>query len=143
MSKARTERQGIALGPRQFIALMAALMTMTAIATDINLPAIAATAANLEAPLSRGQLTITLFFLGYAVGQLFWGSLADRFGRKPVLMAGIAIYVASSLACALSPDMNTLLFARFVQGAGGGAGAIISRVMIRDLFEGERMARMM
>lgn len=143
MAEVGTERPGISLGPKQFIALMAALMTMTAIATDINLPAIAATAADLQAPLSSGQLTITLFFLGYAVGQLFWGPCADRFGRKPALMAGIAIYVASSLACAFAPDMKMLLLARFVQGVGGGAGAIISRVMIRDLFEGAPMARMM
>ena len=133
----------IAPGSGAFIALIAAMMTMTAMTIDINLPAIPATASDLGASLTTSQLTVTIFFGGFAVGQLVWGPLSDRIGRKPGVLIGTVIYVLATVGCALSPDMTTLLVCRAVQGFGAGAGSVLGRAIIRDLFEGPQMARML
>lgn len=130
-------------GSPAFVLLMAALMSMSAMTIDINLPAIPATATALEAPTRLAQLTVTIFFVGFAIGQAVYGSASDRLGRKPVLLVGIVLFIASSLACALAPDIATLLAMRLVQGLGAGAGPVIGRAMIRDLFAGREMARIM
>ena len=75
--------RSITPGSGAFIALIAAMMTMTAMTIDINLPAIPATAADLGAAITTSQLTVTIFFAGFAIGQLVWGPLSDRIGRKP------------------------------------------------------------
>src|SRR5215203_2795977 len=103
-------------GSGAFIALIAALMTMTAMTIDINLPAIPATAADLGASLTTTQLSVTIFFAGFAVGQLVWGPLSDRIGRKPGVLVGTAIYVVATIGCALAPDIATLLSLRAVEG---------------------------
>ncbi len=126
-----------------FVALLAALMTMTAMSIDISLPAVPATAASLGASLAVAQLIVPAFFLGFAIGQTLWGPTSDRFGRRPVLLLGIALYVVATLGCALSPTMELLLALRVVQGIGAGAGSILSRTIIRDLFQGAEMARVM
>ena len=130
-------------GSGLFIALIAAMMTMTAMTIDINLPAIPATAADLGASLTTTQLSVTIFFGGFAVGQLVWGPLSDRRGRKPCLLIGTSIYVVATVGCALAPNIATLLSLRAVEGFGAGAGSILGRVIIRDLFEGPQMARML
>lgn len=133
----------IAPGSGAFIALIAAMMTMTAMTIDINLPAIPVTALDLGASLTTSQLTVTIFFGGFAAGQLVWGPLSDRIGRKPGVLIGTVIYVLATVGCALSPDMTTLLVCRAVQGFGAGAGSVLGRAIIRDLFEGPQMARML
>lgn len=133
----------IAPGSGAFIALIAGMMTMTAMTIDINLPAIPITAAELGGSLTTSQLTVTIFFIGFAVGQLFWGPLSDRVGRKPCILIGTAIYVVASVGCTLAPEITTLLALRSVQGIGAGAGAVLGRAIIRDLFDGARMARML
>lgn len=136
-------RRPIVPGSGAFVALIASLMTITAMSIDINLPAIPATAAELGAGLTAAQLTVTVFFGGFAVGQLVWGSLSDQLGRKPTLLAGIALYEVATVGCALAPGIGSLLVLRAVQGLGAGAGAVLGRAVIRDLFEGPRMARML
>ncbi len=126
-----------------FVALLAALMTMTAMSIDISLPAVPATAASLGASLAVAQLIVPAFFLGFAIGQTLWGPTSDRFGRRPVLLLGIVLYVVATLGCAVSPTMELLLVLRVVQGIGAGAGSILSRTIIRDLFQGADMARVM
>jgi DHA1 family bicyclomycin/chloramphenicol resistance-like MFS transporter len=130
-------------GSTAFVLLMAALMTMSAMTIDINLPAIPATAVDLQAPTAVVQLTVTIFFVGFAVGQAVYGSCSDRFGRKPVLVLGTLLFIASSLACAFAQSAETLLVMRLVQGLGAGAGPVLGRAMIRDLFRGPDMARLM
>ncbi len=126
-----------------FILLMAGLMTMSAMTIDINLPAIPATAADLGAPTAQIGLTVTIFFVGFALGQAVYGPVSDRFGRRPVLIVGIVLFVVASLACAAAPDAATLLAMRLFQGLGAGAGPILGRAIIRDLFHGPQMARVM
>jgi DHA1 family bicyclomycin/chloramphenicol resistance-like MFS transporter len=133
----------VAPGSGAFIALIAALMTLTAMSIDINLPAIPATARALGAGLTTTQLTVTLFFGGFAVGQLVWGLLSDRTGRKPTLMAGFVLYEITTIGCALAPDIGTLLTMRVLQGFAAGAAAVLGRAVVRDLFEGPQMARIL
>jgi DHA1 family bicyclomycin/chloramphenicol resistance-like MFS transporter len=130
-------------GSTVFVLLMAGLMTMSAMTIDINLPAIPATAADLGAPTAQIGLTVTIFFVGLALGQAVYGPISDRFGRRPVLIAGIVLFVAASLACAAAADAVMLLAMRLVQGLGAGAGPILGRAIIRDLFHGAQMARVM
>jgi MFS transporter, DHA1 family, multidrug resistance protein len=136
-------RSRIVPGSAAFIALIASLMTMTAMTIDINLPSIPATAEEFGASLATGQLTVTLFFWGFAIGQMIWGAASDRFGRKPLLLIGIVLFVLSSIACMLATSMQALLLMRMVQGFGAGAGSVLARTVIRDLFEGQQMARIM
>jgi DHA1 family bicyclomycin/chloramphenicol resistance-like MFS transporter len=133
----------IAPGSGAFIALIAALMTLTAMTIDINLPAIPVTAVDLGSSLTTAQLTVTIFFGGFALGQLLWGPLSDRTGRKPAMLVGFALYEVATIGCALAPDIETLLGLRVVQGLGAGAGAVLARAVIRDLFAGARMARIL
>lgn len=135
--------QTFAPGTAGFVLLMAGLMTMSAMTIDINLPAIPVTAAEFGAPLELVQLTVPIFFVGFALGQAVYGSASDRFGRKPVMIAGILLFIASSLACAMAQGIGGLLAMRLVQGLGAGAGPVLGRAIIRDLFHGPQMARVM
>jgi MFS transporter, DHA1 family, multidrug resistance protein len=102
---------------------------------DINLPALAATGAALGASPSDVGLTMSAFMLSLAAAPLVYGPASDRYGRKPVVMFGIALFVIASLACALAQSLPTLLICRFVQGAGA-AGTATTFAIIRDLFDG-------
>jgi MFS transporter, DHA1 family, multidrug resistance protein len=89
------------------------------------------------------KLTLSLYFAGFALAQLACGPLSDGFGRKPVIVAFMTIYLVASLGALMAPDVNVLIAARFMQGVGAAAGVAISRAIVRDLFAGERSARIM
>lgn len=86
------------------------------------------------------QLTLTIYLAGLALCQLLYGPLSDRYGRRPMLLAGMALFVVSSVACALSTSMEMLIIARGFQAIGGASGMILSRAIVRDLFSRERSA---
>ena len=132
------------LSQTEFVALMAMLFATIALSIDAMLPALPQIAATLSpgAP-NAAQLVITSFVLGMGIGTLFTGPLSDRFGRKPVIMAGAGIFALAALACYLAPTLETLLFARLVQGIGAAAPRTVSLAMIRDLYSGREMARLM
>ena len=134
---------GRRLGSRPLIALLAAFLTMTAMSIDMNLPAIPAIARGLDATLTASQLTVTLFFAGFAAGQLVWGPMSDRFGRRSGMLIGTALFVAASLGCALAPTIGWLLGLRVLQGFAAGAGSTLGRAIVRDLFTGPEMARVL
>ncbi len=136
-------RPAIVPGSGPFIALIAAMITLTAMSIDINLPAIPGTAEALGSSLTTAQLTVTVFFAGFAFGQLLWGALSDRFGRKPGIIIGTVIYLIATLGCALAPNMGVLLGFRLIEGLGAGAGAVLARAVVRDLFTGAQMARIL
>jgi MFS transporter, DHA1 family, multidrug resistance protein len=136
-------RGRLAPGSAGFVALIAGFMTVTAMTIDINLPAVPAIAAALGADLTLAQLTVTAFFVGFAFGQAFWGPLSDRHGRRPALLAGLGVYLAATVACALAASIEAMLALRVVEGFGAGAGAVVGRAIIRDEFEGPQMARVM
>ena len=120
-----------------------ALVAMMAVSTDLYLPAIPSLIENLSADVSQGQLTLSVFLLGFAVGQLFYGGISDRHGRKPVLYLGLTIYLVGTLGCILAPDINTLIGARFVQGLGGASAPVLARAMVSDSHSRVDAARLM
>lgn len=108
------------------------LVAMMAVSTDLYLPAIPQLIEDLSANISQGQLTLSVFLMGFAVGQLFYGSISDRYGRKPVLYLGLGVYLLATLFCIIAPDINTLIGARFVQGIGGASAPVLARAMVVD-----------
>lgn len=128
----------------EFIALMALLMSLTAMSIDIMLPALPDIGATLGVGVAADlPLVVSCFMLGAAIGQLVWGPLADRFGRRRPLLVGLAVFAAATLAAIAAQDFTQLLAARFVQGIGGAVGRIIVTAVVRDLYAGRDMARMM
>lgn len=128
----------------EFIALVALMMALTALSIDIMLPALPAIgeAMGVTDPNNR-QVVIISYVAGFSVGQLAYGRLSDRFGRKPVLMLGIAIFVVGSLVASLSSSFALLLGVRTVQGLGAAAPRVIAIAVVRDLYAGREMARIM
>ena len=108
---------------------------------DMYLPGLPAIAAEFGAPTSAAQFTLASFFIGLALGQAIHGPLADRYGRKPPLYAGLALYVLASIGCALAPDLTTLIILRFLQAVGGCAGIVIARAIVRDCYDAHTSAR--
>ena len=132
------------LSQGEFIALIAALFATIAISIDAMLPALPEIAATLspDAP-NRAQLVVTSFVFGMGFGTLFAGPLSDAFGRKPVILVSSAIYMIAAIACFFAPTLETLLIARLVMGIGGAGPRTVSIAMVRDLFAGRDMARIM
>ncbi len=102
------------------------------LAMHIFVPALPQAAADLGASISAMQMTVSLYILGLAVGQLVYGPISDRFGRRPTLMAGLVLYTISGLAAALAPEAQTLIAARLFQAFGGCAGLVLGRAIVRD-----------
>lgn len=111
------------------------------ISMDLYLPALPALTQELAATTSVAQLTITACLIGLAFGQLIAGPLSDRFGRRPVVLAGVAAYVITSAVCALSPSIELLIATRLLQGVAGGAGIVIAQAAGRDVFSGAALLR--
>ena len=128
----------------EFIVLMAALMSMVALALDALLPAldIIGLAIGNRDP-ANNQLLITLFFLGLGTGPLIFGPLSDSAGRKPIVYIGIFIFLFSSLLCIFSESLEVMVTGRILQGMSLSAPRTISIAMIRDRFSGDYMARIM
>jgi MFS transporter, DHA1 family, multidrug resistance protein len=122
-------------------AFLAALSGIGPLTTDMYLPSLPDIARLLGASTAQTQLTISSYLFGFAIGQLFYGPLADRHGRKPVLLAAMALYCAASLACALSTSIETLIAARALQALGGSGGIVLARAVVRDLYSGARAGR--
>jgi DHA1 family bicyclomycin/chloramphenicol resistance-like MFS transporter len=128
----------------EFIGLVAMMMALTSLSIDIMLPALPmiGEALGVSDPNDR-QIVIITYVLGFSVGQLAYGRLSDRYGRKPVLMVGLAVFIAGSLIASLASDFMLLLAARTVQGLGAAAPRVIGMAVVRDLYAGRQMARVM
>jgi len=122
--------------------LLTAVVGLGALSIDMFLPSLPAIAAAFAAPPATVQLTVTLFLMAFAASQLIYGPLSDRFGRRWVLIGGLGLYTVAGLACALAPTISVLIGARILQALGGGAGPVVARAVVRDLYERERAARM-
>jgi DHA1 family bicyclomycin/chloramphenicol resistance-like MFS transporter len=131
------------IGPqsRFFVVLLGALMMVNVLSIDMTLPALPQMGAILGASPDEIQLTLSLYLVGYALGQIALGPLSDRFGRRPVLLSGLAIYALASLACALSTGIDPLVTARVVQGIAACGGPVIVRAIVRDHWSGTRAAQ--
>jgi DHA1 family bicyclomycin/chloramphenicol resistance-like MFS transporter len=128
----------------EFVALIAGMMALTALSIDVMLPALPTIADSFAiADANRQQLVVTVYLLGFAVGQPLCGPLSDRFGRKPVVMAGLCVYAIGSLGAVLAPDFSAFLLSRAGQGLGAASPRIMAMAIVRDRFAGRAMARVM
>jgi DHA1 family bicyclomycin/chloramphenicol resistance-like MFS transporter len=122
-------------------ALLAGLSAFGPLTTDMYLPSLPEIGRLLYASPAQVQLTISSYLIGFAVGQVVYGPISDRHGRKPVLLGAIALYCAASFACALSVSIEMLIAARFAQALGGCGGIVLARAIVRDLYAGSRAGR--
>ncbi|PTW53203.1 DHA1 family bicyclomycin/chloramphenicol resistance-like MFS transporter [Breoghania corrubedonensis] len=128
----------------EFIAFIASLMMLNALAIDIMLPALPDIGRDLGVTdENERQLILSAYLISFGFAQLIYGPLADRFGRKPVLLTGLAVYLLASIAAAMAPSFEMLLLARFLQGMGAAAPRVLAFAIVRDCFEGRQMARVM
>ncbi|WP_439377701.1 multidrug effflux MFS transporter [Amycolatopsis lexingtonensis] len=125
----------------KFILILGGLSAFGPLSIDMYLPALPRMAEDLRAADSTVQLTLSAFIVGLALGQLVLGPLSDAFGRRRPLLAGLVLYVAGSVLCAVSPDAWLLVGARFIQSLGAAAGVVIARATVRDLYSGTAMTK--
>jgi DHA1 family bicyclomycin/chloramphenicol resistance-like MFS transporter len=123
--------------------LLGLLIALPALGTDLFVPALPSLTRALGAEVGAAQLTMTLYFIGLAAGQLLWGPLSDRYGRKPILISGLGIMLAASIAAALMESLGAVIAARLAQGLGMSSGALIGRTIVRDLCAHEQAARLL
>ncbi len=128
------------LNPRSWglTVLLGALAGMTALAVDMSLPSLPTITSSFKTDTQGVQLTLSLFLVGYAGAQLFCGPLSDRFGRRRVLVAGLAIYTVAGYACSVSQSIEVLVASRLVQGCGACVGPVLGRAVVRDHMTGPR-----
>jgi DHA1 family bicyclomycin/chloramphenicol resistance-like MFS transporter len=119
------------------------LVILPLFGVDLMLPAMPRFGRELGAGVAATQLTLSIFALGFALMHLVLGPLADRYGRRPCLLAGLVLYTGASLACALAASIAALVAARFVQALGAGAGPLVARAVVRDVYGAEGTGRMM
>jgi DHA1 family bicyclomycin/chloramphenicol resistance-like MFS transporter len=124
-------------------ALLTALVALGPISTDLYLPSLPGLLRHFNADVAQVQLTLSVFLIGLAVGQLAYGPLSDRYGRRPVLLGGVILYVAASIACAFAPSIPALIAARLFQALGACAGPVICRAIVRDVHGREGAARIL
>ncbi|MDD5387850.1 MAG: Bcr/CflA family multidrug efflux MFS transporter [Gallionellaceae bacterium] len=124
-----------------WLIILGALTAIGPLSIDMYLPAFPSLERELAATPGNAELTLAAFFIGMAVGQLFWGPLSDRFGRKPPLYVGLAVFALASLGCALAENITTLTLWRVLQALGGSAGMVITRAVVRDRCAAREAAR--
>jgi DHA1 family bicyclomycin/chloramphenicol resistance-like MFS transporter len=128
----------------EFVLVIASIMALNPLAMDIMLPSLPDIGAAFRiADANRLQTVLSTFLLGFGLGQFIIGPLSDRFGRRPVLLLGMAVYCTASVVAILAPSFETLLLARALQGLGTSATRVIATSVVRDCYAGRRMASVM
>ncbi|NUR59180.1 MAG: multidrug effflux MFS transporter [Catenulispora sp.] len=127
--------------PVKLLLILGALSMFGPLSLDMYLPALPDLAHSFHTPQSNVQLTLTSCLIGLAVGQLVAGPMSDAWGRKKPLVIGLGAYAITSLLCAVAPEVYSLTAVRFLQGFAGAAGLVISRAMVRDLYEGDALTK--
>lgn len=128
-------------GLPSWLILLGVVTAVGSLSIDMYLPSFPAIVTALQTDAGAVQRTLSMFFIGFALGQLVYGPLSDRFGRRPPLLAGMALYVVASLICAFAPSIHALQWGRLLQALGGCAGMIIPRAAIRDRCDARSAAR--
>ena len=129
--------------PGLVVLILAMLLGIQPVTTDLYLPALPALTASFSAPMSHAQLTLSALLLAFGVSQLVWGPLSDRFGRRPILLCGLAAYWVAAVGSALAPSMLQLIVWRTFQGAAMGAVVMCARALVRDLYQPQDGARIL
>ena len=128
---------------RTVAVLLTCLVAVGPISTDLYLPSLPSLVGVFHTDVAKVQLTLSVFLLGFALSQLIYGPLSDRFGRRPMLIAGLIIYLAATAACALATSIEALIVARFFQALGGCCGPVLGRAVVRDVYGVAHAARML
>jgi DHA1 family bicyclomycin/chloramphenicol resistance-like MFS transporter len=123
------------------IALLTALAALGQFASNVYAPSLPSVASDLQTSAAGVQLTLAVFLAAFAAAQLVYGPLSDRWGRRPIVLAGLAVFLVGTLACAVATDLAGLLGARVVQATGAAAGVVVSRAATRDAFDGPELTR--
>src|SRR5947208_15965056 len=132
-----------AVATSKIMLLMLVVMTGVApISLYMLVPALPVLATTFGRDISVAQMTVSLYMVGIACSQIVMGPLSDKFGRRPVLLAGLGLMVAASLGCMFAQNLPQLIAARFLQALGGATGMVVSRAIIRDLYERDRIGAM-
>lgn len=126
---------------RRIILFLGILNALTPFTIDLYLPAFSDIAADLHTNVARVSLSVATYFIGYALGQLMYGPFLDRFGRKPPIYVGLALYIAATIGCMTAQSIETLLLFRFLSALGGSAASVAAVAMVRDYFEPSQGAR--
>ncbi len=126
------------LGPRGLIVLITLLSAFVPLSTDLYLPALPTMSKSLQAPVEQINFTLTAFFVMYSLGMLMWGPLSDRYGRKPILLSGLVIYVVASGICSTTTSITALIAFRALQALGGSAAGAVSSAVVKDTFSGRK-----
>lgn len=132
-----TSKQKI-LGSKGLVILIALLSAFVPLSTDLYLPALPTMSAFFGVGTDRTNLTLTMFFIFYALGTLVWGPLSDRYGRKPILVTGLSIYILASLFCVFAGSIDVLILCRIFQAAGGSAAGAVATAIVKDSFSGKK-----
>ncbi len=125
------------------LALLTLLVASAALSVDIAIPVVNTFAAAFNTTSTAAQLTLSVFVLAFAATHLIAGPLSDRFGRRPVLIGGVVIYTAATILCLFAESIGELIAARFLQGIGCCAGPVVGRAIVRDVYGGERAAKVL
>ncbi|MBK9071113.1 MAG: multidrug effflux MFS transporter [Myxococcales bacterium] len=136
MAKGVSPHWGLAL-------LLGMLAAFAPLSIDMYLPALPAIARDLQASRANTELTLAAFFIGLAAAQLVWGPISDRVGRRRPVLWGLGLYVLASIGCALARDVYALMGLRILQACGGAAGIVVARALVRDLYSGRDIAKML
>ncbi|CAG9194635.1 Bcr/CflA family efflux transporter [Paraburkholderia sabiae] len=142
-SPAAASKQDVDSHRVRTLLILSTLMAFASISTDLYLPALPAMADALHSDPGTLQLTISGYLVGFSLGQLLWGPVSDRHGRRLPVAIGLVLFIVGSAGCAMSGDARTLIGWRALQAVGACASVVISRAMVRDLYSGVRAAQMM
>lgn len=123
--------------------LLTGLVAFGPVSTDLYLPSLPAMVTSFRTDVSTVQLTLSVFVFGFAVSQLIYGPLSDRFGRRPVLLGGIATYFIASILCLFAPSIHWLIVGRLLQALGACAGPVVGRAVVRDVYPRDQAARVL
>lgn len=134
---------GTGLHNLELMLLLGLLAAIGPLTVDTYLPSMPAISADFGVSSSLVQLSVSSYFFGLAIGQIICGALSDRFGRRPILFAGLVLYVIASVACSMAPSATALVVARLIQGLGASASAAAGRAVIRDVWAGNQAAKAM
>ena len=123
--------------------LLAIISAIQPLSTDMYLPSLLSIAAYFNTDMSQVQFTLSIFMVGFAIGQIFYGPFADKYGRKPLLLISLLIYLAGVVVCLTAEHIEFLIFGRFLQALGGSGPVVLSRAIVRDMLKGAEAGNML